>query len=46
MLIAAAVVFAWWRHACMRRLGGCTGDTAGALVEMIEAVVLLVSVLA
>jgi cobalamin synthase len=26
----------------MRRLGGITGDTAGALVELIEAAVLVV----
>lgn len=45
-LLAAAGVFGCWRHACLRRLGGCTGDTAGALVEMIEAAVLVVSVLA
>lgn len=46
MLLATVLVFAWWRHACMRRLDGCTGDTAGALVEMVEAVVLVVAALA
>jgi adenosylcobinamide-GDP ribazoletransferase len=46
MLLAAGVVFACWRQACMRRLGGCTGDTAGALVEMIEAAVLVISAVA
>ena len=30
-LLAAAVVFGLWRQACLNRLGGCTGDTAGAL---------------
>jgi len=39
--IAAAVVFALWRRTCMRRLGGFTGDTCGALAEIIEAVVLV-----
>jgi adenosylcobinamide-GDP ribazoletransferase len=38
----AVVVFAVWRRVCMRRLGGITGDTAGALVELIEAAVLVV----
>lgn len=37
----AGAVFACWRHVNLRRLGGFTGDTAGALVEMIEAAVLL-----
>ncbi|HEX5352767.1 MAG TPA: adenosylcobinamide-GDP ribazoletransferase [Rhodanobacteraceae bacterium] len=46
ILLAATIVFAFWRHACMRRLGGCTGDTAGALVEMTEVAVLVVSALA
>lgn len=40
-IAAAAVVFALWRRACMRRLKGITGDTAGALVEMTEAAVLV-----
>lgn len=40
-LIAASVLFALWRWACMRRLGGFIGDTCGALAEMIEAVVLV-----
>jgi adenosylcobinamide-GDP ribazoletransferase len=46
MLAAVAAVFVLWRRACLRRLGGCTGDTAGALVEMAEAAALVVSVLA
>lgn len=41
-LIACIALFAWWRQACMRRLGGMTGDTLGALVEIAEAVVLLI----
>jgi adenosylcobinamide-GDP ribazoletransferase len=38
---AALVVFALWRRACMRRLDGFTGDTAGALAEMVEVGVLV-----
>lgn len=40
----AFVVFALWRRACLRRLGGFTGDTAGALAETVEAAVLVVLV--
>lgn len=40
-LLLAAIVFALWRRACLCRLGGFTGDTAGALAEMIEAAVLV-----
>lgn len=42
----AAVVFALWRRACLTRLGGFTGDTAGALAELVEAAVLVAVVLA
>jgi adenosylcobinamide-GDP ribazoletransferase len=45
-LIAAAVLFVLWRRACMRRLGGFTGDTCGALAELVEAVVLVAMVAA
>ncbi|MCC4588316.1 adenosylcobinamide-GDP ribazoletransferase [Xanthomonas sp. NCPPB 1067] len=38
----ATLVFALWRRACMRRLGGMTGDTCGALVELTETAVLVV----
>lgn len=41
-LASAVVVFALWRRACRRRLGGFTGDTAGALAEMVELAVVLV----
>jgi adenosylcobinamide-GDP ribazoletransferase len=41
---AAAAIVVWlaWRHTCMARLGGFTGDTAGALAELIEVAVLVV----
>ncbi|MNQ80361.1 Cobalamin synthase [compost metagenome] len=42
-LAVALVVFAWIRWRLMQRLGGTTGDTAGAMVEVVE-VVLLVAV--
>ncbi|GLQ47186.1 adenosylcobinamide-GDP ribazoletransferase [Dyella lipolytica] len=41
-LAAATLVFGVWRMACLRRLGGFTGDTAGALAEMVEVAVLVV----
>jgi adenosylcobinamide-GDP ribazoletransferase len=37
----AAIVWFAWRRACMERLHGFTGDTAGALAEMTEVAVLL-----
>ena len=40
-LLLAAAVFGLWRQACLHRLGGCTGDTAGALAEMMEVAVLV-----
>jgi adenosylcobinamide-GDP ribazoletransferase len=39
---AAGATFLVWRRAVVRRLGGFTGDTAGALVELTEVSVLLV----
>jgi adenosylcobinamide-GDP ribazoletransferase len=44
-LVAAAVGFFWLRHLMLKRLGGTTGDTAGALLELLEVVVLLAIVL-
>jgi adenosylcobinamide-GDP ribazoletransferase len=40
-LASASVVFLWLRHVMLRRLGGTTGDTAGALLELLELAVLL-----
>ncbi|MCF7222014.1 adenosylcobinamide-GDP ribazoletransferase [Marilutibacter chinensis] len=40
-VLIAALVFLVWRHACLRRLGGMTGDTCGALAELVEAAVLV-----
>ena len=40
-LALAAVVFVWLRHVMMRRLGGTTGDTAGALLELLEVALLV-----
>jgi len=40
-LLVAALVAWLWRRAVMRRLGGFTGDTAGALVELVEAATLV-----
>ena len=37
----ATATLIWVRSLMMRRLGGTTGDTAGALLEMLELVVLL-----
>jgi adenosylcobinamide-GDP ribazoletransferase len=40
-LAVAAVVFIACRHAMVRRIGGCTGDTAGATVELVETAALV-----
>lgn len=37
----ALLLFLWLRRAMLQRLGGTTGDTAGALVELAESVVSL-----
>jgi adenosylcobinamide-GDP ribazoletransferase len=42
LALVAAVITGWvWRRACVARLGGFTGDTAGALVELVEATTLV-----
>lgn len=45
-LLAAMAAFACLRAAMMRRLGGTTGDTAGATVEIVETAALLAAALA
>ncbi len=40
-LLFAALTFGWLRFQMVQRLGGCTGDTLGATVEIGEAVVLV-----
>ncbi|HEX8541898.1 MAG TPA: adenosylcobinamide-GDP ribazoletransferase [Pseudomonas sp.] len=41
-LLVAAVGFFWLRHLMLRRLGGTTGDTAGAMLELLEVAVVVV----
>lgn len=41
-LVTALVVFAWLRGRFVQWLGGTTGDTAGAMVELVEVAVLVV----
>lgn len=45
-VLAGLLVASGLRHLVIQRLGGCTGDTLGAAIEIIEATVLAVSVLA
>jgi adenosylcobinamide-GDP ribazoletransferase len=45
ILAAVAAVVVLYRRALLRRLGGWTGDGAGALIELTETVVLLGAVL-
>ncbi|QBF28012.1 adenosylcobinamide-GDP ribazoletransferase [Pseudomonas tructae] len=45
VLAVATLVFAWLRRLMVRRLGGTTGDTAGALLELLELAVLIALVL-
>lgn len=40
-LLLAALGFVWLRRVMMQRLGGTTGDTAGALLELLEVLVLV-----
>jgi len=44
-LLVASAAFFWLRHLMVRRLGGTTGDTAGALLELLEVAVLVALVL-
>lgn len=41
VLLVLVLVFFWLRGLMLRRLGGTTGDTAGALLELLELTVLL-----
>lgn len=43
---AAIITFLFLRYLMLHRIGGTTGDTAGALVEIAETTVLLTSVIA
>ncbi|HFK2248537.1 adenosylcobinamide-GDP ribazoletransferase, partial [Pseudomonas aeruginosa] len=40
-LLVTLMLFAWLRSRFLARLGGTTGDTAGALVELTECAVLV-----
>jgi adenosylcobinamide-GDP ribazoletransferase len=40
-LLVAGLSFAWLRSLMLKRLGGTTGDTAGALLELAECALLL-----
>jgi len=40
-VVICVVMFVWLRQVMMRRLGGTTGDTAGALLELLEMGVLV-----
>jgi adenosylcobinamide-GDP ribazoletransferase len=42
LLIAAGLLWAWLRNGVVKRLGGFTGDIAGALLELTECAALLV----
>lgn len=44
-LAVAGAVFALWRRAMIQRLGGFTGDGAGALVELLEVALLVATAL-
>ncbi|MDP3813770.1 adenosylcobinamide-GDP ribazoletransferase [Pseudomonas sp.] len=45
-LLVAGVSFVWLRGLMLKRLGGTTGDTAGALLELVECALLLALALA
>jgi len=44
-LALPALLFWGWRRAQLARLGGATGDTAGALIELTESAVLLAALI-
>jgi adenosylcobinamide-GDP ribazoletransferase len=39
--VVAACGFFWLRRVMIQRLGGSTGDTAGAMLELLETLVLV-----
>ncbi|MGY4533054.1 adenosylcobinamide-GDP ribazoletransferase [Pseudomonas sp. TE3786] len=41
MLLGGGLLFVWLRRVMVARLGGTTGDTAGAMVELVECAVLV-----
>ncbi|WP_439888064.1 adenosylcobinamide-GDP ribazoletransferase [Pseudomonas sp. MBLB4123] len=41
-LLVAGLLFLWLRRQLLQRLGGTTGDTTGALLELVECAVLVV----
>jgi len=45
LIVAAGLLFLLWRRALIDRIGGLTGDAAGALCELTEALVLIVAAL-
>ena len=45
MLLSALIVFIMLRAMMIKRIGGTTGDTAGALVELLEATLLVAAAL-
>jgi adenosylcobinamide-GDP ribazoletransferase len=40
-VVLAVLGFVWLRQVMLRRLGGTTGDTAGAMLELLEVAVLV-----
>lgn len=42
LIISCAALLIFWRYLLLKRLGGCTGDTIGALIEITELGTLLV----
>lgn len=44
ILVAGLAVFIYLRHLMLSRIDGCTGDTAGALIELSEVAILLACV--
>jgi len=40
-VVLGVLGFVWLRQVMLRRLGGTTGDTAGAMLELLEVAVLV-----